>query len=257
MRVGNAADGQVQLDVFGSIISLIDHLSAAGVPLSDRHWRLLEQMALAVSRRWSEPDHGIWQQRIAPRHNTYSKTMCWFALDRAIALSQAHRGYEPAAWVTLRDEIASLVLTEAWSKQRGAFTATLGGLELGASVLAIGLTGLIAPNDPRFVSTVSTIERELLDGKTVRRYLTDDGLPGRPGGFHVATGWLIETLALIGRADDARDLFTSLCGFAGTTRLLTEQVDPDTGLGRGNFPSASAHAAVIRAALATATRSGR
>ncbi len=249
VRVGNAAEGQVQLDVFGPIVDLVHTLLLRGEALSSEHWRLVESMVLAVSRRWTEPDHGIWEIRKPPRHHVYSKVMCWVSVDRAIAIADQFLDREPTAWLELRAEIADDILTHGWKADRGTFTAAYDGDDLDASVLAVGLSGLIEADDPRFVSTVNAVERELRNGSTVYRYLEDDGLPGREGGFHLMTSWLIDSLDLVGRRDDAVALFAELCSLAGDTGLFTEQYDPASHRALGNLPQAYSHVGVINNAL--------
>ncbi len=249
VRVGNAADAQVQLDVFGPIIDLVHTLLVRGEALSAEHWRLVESMVLAMSRRWTEPDHGIWEIRKPPRHHVYSKVMCWQSVDRAISIAEQFLDREPAAWVELRDEIAADVLDRGWNATRGCFTAAYDADDLDASVLAVGLAGLVEPGDPRFVSTVNAIERELRQGDTVYRYVVDDGLPGREGGFNLMMSWLIDAIDLVGRHDDALALFESLCGLAGSTGTMTEQYDPAARRALGNLPMAYSHVGIINNAL--------
>lgn len=245
VRVGNAADGQVQLDVFGPIVDLVHVLLSRGEALSTEHWKLVEAMVLAVSRRWQEPDHGIWEIRKQPRHHVYSKVMCWVTVDRAIAIADQFLDREPEAWVTLRDDIASDILANGWNADRGSFTAAYDGDDLDASALAVGMWGLIDPKDERFASTVAAVERELRDGPTVYRYLEDDGLPGREGGFNMMTSWLIDSLALIGREDDALELFNELVGLVGKTGMMVEEYDPKSERGLGNLPQAYSHLGLI------------
>lgn len=249
VRIGNAADGQVQLDVFGPVVDLVHVLLEQGEALSAEHWRLVEAMVLAVSRRWHEPDHGIWEIRKPPRHHVYSKVMCWLTVDRAISIADQFLDREPEAWVTLRDQIARDVLDNGWKPEVGSFTAAYDGHDLDASVLAIGLWGLVAPDDERFVSTVATLERQLRRGPTVYRYREDDGLPGREGGFNLMTSWLIDALALTGRRDDAEALFADLCQLAGPTGTMAEQFDPENGRALGNIPQAYSHLGLINNAL--------
>ena len=249
VRVGNAAENQIQLDIFGPVVDLIHLLSTQGEALSADHWRLVEAMVLAVSRRWQEPDHGIWEIRTAPRHHVHSKVMCWVAVDRAIAIAEQFLDREPAAWVELRHQIATDVLAKGWKPRLGAFSSAYEGDDLDASVLSIGLSGLLAPDDERFRSTVAILERELRSGPTVYRYLDDDGLPGRSGGFNLMTSWLIEALALTGRRADAESLFKELCGLAGATGLMADQFDPESGRAMGNVPQAAAHFGLIDNAL--------
>ncbi len=249
VRIGNAADGQVQLDVFGPIVDLVHVLLNSGEELSTEHWRLVEAMVLAVSRRWKEPDHGIWEIRKPARHHVYTKVMCWVTVDRAIAIAREFLDREPKAWIALREEIANDVTANGWKPGLNSFTAAYVGDDLDASVLAIGMWGLLDPKDPRFVATVEAVVKGLQDGPTVYRYLDDDGLPGKEGGFHLMTTWLIESLALIGRTDDANMLFQEFCDLTGATGLLSEEFDPESGQALGNLPQAYSHLGLINNAI--------
>ncbi len=250
VRVGNAAAQQVQLDVFGPIVALVAELSEQDAPLSTEHWRLVEAMVLAVQRRWSEPDHGIWEIRKARRHHVHTKVMSWMTVDRAIRIATRFLGREMPEWQRLLDEIRFDVLEHGYKPGINAFTAAYDGQDLDAAALTIGLTGLVAPDDPRFIGTVEAVERVLRDGPTVYRYLADDGLPGHEGGFYLCAGWLIESYLLIGRLDDARSLFEAMCDLAGPTGLMSEEYLPAGGLALGNSPQAYSHLAVIDAAVA-------
>jgi trehalose 6-phosphate phosphatase len=249
VRVGNAAEGQFQLDVFGNVVELIHLLLRRGAPLSSSHWRVVEAMVAAVAQRWTEPDHGIWEIRAAPRHHTYSKAMCWLTLDRAVDIAGMFRGRVDPDWEQLRDEIREDVLAQGWNPDVKAFTVAYGSNDLDASVLALGLFGLVEPDDPRFVSTVEEIEHALRDGPTVYRYRSDDGLPGRDAGFHLMTSWLIDAYEIVGRRDDALDLFADLVDLAGPTGLLSEEYDPVNHRALGNHPQAYSHVGLISNAL--------
>lgn len=250
VRVGNAASHQVQLDVFGPIVALIAELVEHDAPLSTEHWRLVEAMVLAVERRWEEPDHGIWEIRKARRHHVHSKVMNWMTVDRAVRIADRFLGRPMPRWEQLRDRVRDDVLSHGYKPGVHAFTAAYDGEDLDAAALAVGLTGMVAPDDPRFVGTVEAVERVLRDGPTVYRYLADDGLPGGEGGFHLCAGWLIECYLMIGRHDDAKELFNAVCDLAGPTGLMTEEYLPSERLHLGNTPQAYSHLAVIEAALA-------
>jgi trehalose 6-phosphate phosphatase len=248
VRVGNLADQQVQLDVFGPVVDLIADLSAQRGHLTDADWQLAQAMCEAVARRWHEPDHGIWEERIVPRHHVYSKVMCWLTLDRAILLAGAHERRADPAWATLRAVIAADVLSRGWNEDVQAFTTAYDGADLDAASLHVGLSGLLDPADERFGATVTAIESELRSGATVYRYRRDDGLPGQEGGFHLCTAWLIEAYLLTGRRTDAVQLFTQLVDAAGPTGLLPEQYDPMAERSLGNHPQAYSHLGLIRCA---------
>ena len=249
VRIGNAADGQVQLDVFGPIVDLLYLLAEAGEPLSAQHWDLTKAMVTAVERRWQEPDHGIWEIRKPPRPHVYTKVMCWVTLDRGVKLASTFTDECPEGWEDLRDTIANEVLEQGWNPERNSFTAAYGSADLDASVLSIGMYGLLDPKDPKFVATVKAVEAELRNGKTVYRYIEDDGLPGEEGGFNIMTTWLIESLYLTGRTGDAKELFDDYQTLIGATGLLAEEYEPKTDMALGNVPQAYSHLGLINNAV--------
>ncbi|WP_216915781.1 trehalose-phosphatase [Nocardia noduli] len=257
VRVGNAANMQVQLDVFGPIVDLIASLAHAREQqgstdparvLPDADWELVRAMVSAVQRRWTEPDHGIWEIRGNPRHHVYSKVMGWLTVDRALTLAQKFQRHVDPAWVVLRDTIADEVKTKGWNDEVQSYTAAYDGTDLDAATLHIGLSGLIDPSDPRFAATVVATEAELRSGSTVYRYHHDDGLPGGEGGFHLCAAWLVEAYLLIGRRSDAEALFAQLVDVAGPTGLLSEEYDPVAERSLGNHPQAYSHLGLLRCA---------
>jgi trehalose-phosphatase len=249
VRVGNAAERQVQLDVFGPIVDLIWRLATDGAPMSSQHWQLVQAMVKAVDQRWEEPDHGIWEIRRPPRHHVHSKVMCWVTVDRALRVAGDFVDDDHSEWEALRERIAEDVLSRGWKDGPGAFTAAYDGADIDASVLTIGLYGLVAADDDRFLRTVRVVERELREGPTVFRYRADDGLPGIEGGFHLMTSWLIDAYLLTGRADDARELFDALAASAGQTGLLSEEFDVANERPLGNHPQAYSHLGLIHNAV--------
>ncbi|WP_137816954.1 trehalose-phosphatase, partial [Gandjariella thermophila] len=248
VRVGNLANQQVQLDVFGPVVSLIAALAEARGHLDDADWQLVRAMCEAVARRWHEPDHGIWEERHAPRHHVYSKVQCWVTLDRAITLAETHHRRLDPAWPALRETIATDVLKNGWNDEVQSFTTAYDGTDLDAASLHVGLSGLLDPTDERFHATVTAIEAELRSGTTVYRYRRDDGLPGTEGGFHLCATWMIEAYLLTGRRTEAEELFQHLINTAGPTGLLPEEYDPLAERSLGNHPQAYSHLGLIRCA---------
>jgi len=248
VRVGNLANQQVQLDVFGPVVDLVVQLASARGALSDADWAMVGAMAEAVSRRWHEPDHGIWEERHAPRHHVYSKVMCWLTIDRAVKLGEQFGRELDPSWVPLRDSIATDVLKNGWNDEVQSFTTAYDGDDLDAASLFVGLSGLIDPTDERFQSTVTAIEAELRSGSTVYRYRRDDGLPGDEGGFHLCAAWMIESYLLTGRRTEAEELFGQIVAAAGPTGLLPEEYDPIAERSLGNHPQAYSHLGLIRCA---------
>ena len=249
VRVGNLANHQLQLDVFGPIADLLAAVADLRGSVQETEWRVLESMVEAVRRRWHEPDHGLWEARLPPRHHVFSKVMCWMTVDRALHVVRRHGGEDRPEWVGLRDRIGHNVLEYGWHEGAGAYTVAYGDEEMDASSLWIGLSGLLPDDDPRFLATVLKIEADLRSGPVVYRYRWDDGLPGREGGFHICTAWLIEAYLRTGRRTDAEELFQQMVDTAGPTGLLPEQYDPISERGLGNHPQAYSHLGLIRCAL--------
>jgi trehalose-phosphatase len=248
VRVGNLANQQVQLDVFGPVVDLVVKLAEARGSVTDQDWLMVQAMAEAVSRRWHEPDHGIWEERHAPRHHVYSKVMCWVTIDRAVKLGETYSRPIDPSWPILRDTIANDVLKNGWKDEAQSFTTAYDDYDLDAASLHVGLSGLIDPTDERFQSTVTAIEAELRSGSTVYRYRRDDGLPGDEGGFHLCAAWMIEAYLLTGRRTEAEELFAQMVDAAGPTGLLPEEYDPIAERSLGNHPQAYSHLGLIRCA---------
>jgi trehalose-phosphatase len=248
VRVGNLANQQVQLDVFGPVVDLVVTLAQTRGKITDDEWQMVGAMAEAVAHRWHEPDHGIWEERHRPRHHVYSKVMCWLTIDRACKLGETYGRELDPSWPVLRDRIAAEVLEKGWNDEVKAFTTAYDGTDLDAATLFIGMVGLIDPADERFQSTVTAIEAELRSGSTVYRYHRDDGLPGNEGGFHLCAAWMIEAYLLTGRRPEAEDLFAQLVDAAGPTGLLAEEYDPIAERSLGNHPQAYSHLGLIRCA---------
>lgn len=249
VRIGNAANKQVQLDVFGPIVELVSLLLYSGAPLSTEHWRLVEAMVSAVRSRWHEADHGIWEIRRPVRHHVHSKVMCWQTAHLGAEIAERFLGRARPEWRMLADEIKADVFDKGWDDDANAFTSAYGERDPDASVLLIGLTGMIEPDDPRFAGTIRAVERDLFEGGTVYRYHYDDGLPGGEGGFYLCTAWLIESMAISGRVDDAKELYKQYIATAGPTGLIPEQYDPAEKRTLGNHPQAYSHIGLINAAL--------
>ena len=250
VRIGNAAEYQLQLDVFGPIVDLVHRLVLAQVEITDAHWRLVEAMVQAIKRRWDQPDHGIWEERRPQRHHVHSKVMCWQGVDRALAVAELTGRAAGRDWEALRAEIAADVIERGWSPTVGAFTAAYGEADIDAAVLHIGLSGLLSPEDERFQATVDAVEHSLRSGPVVYRYRHDDGLPGIEGGFLLCSAWLIEALVLLGRIEVAQTLLRYYVDLAGPTSLLSEMYDPATEQMLGNHPQAYSHVGLINAVLA-------
>ncbi|MDI3421895.1 glycoside hydrolase family 15 protein [Streptomyces luteolus] len=256
VRVGNGAANQLQLDVYGEVIETLYLAHQNGVAhcadTAVLHQRLVEHL----SRRWQEPDEGIWEIRGARRHFVHSKVMAWVAVDRTIRLAESGAlDMDLAPLVELRAAIHHEVCAKGFDPVRNTFTQSYGSQELDAATLLIPRVGFLPPDDPRVVGTVDAVRRELStpDG-LVRRYPTlcdrtgVDGLKGDEGTFLLCCFWLVDGLALTGRLEEARSLFERLLALRNDLGLLAEEYDPVQQRQLGNFPQAFSHMGLIQSA---------
>jgi GH15 family glucan-1,4-alpha-glucosidase len=253
VRVGNAAAGQLQLDVFGEVMDALYHARRGGHPSSDEEWRLQQALVTHLESVAGEPDHGIWEVRGPARHFTHSKLMAWVAFDRAVKSAQQFQLDAPLdRWRSMRGRLHREICREAFDKELGAFVQSYGSKHLDASLLLIPLVGFLPAEDPRVRGTVEAIEQRLTSDGFVYRYdteMTDDGLPPGEGAFLACSFWLADNLALLGRHDDARLLFERLLAVRNDVGLLAEEYDPRARRQLGNFPQAFSHVALIDTAL--------
>lgn len=259
VRAGNAAAQQVQLDIYGELLDafLFCYENMQMHPPGEKLWEALRFVADQAAARWHEPDEGIWEVRSAARHYVYSKLQCWVALDRAIRLAeQGHLTADLTHWRSTREAIRAAIISEGYDDELGAFVQAFGSKALDASALAIPLVGFLPAEDLRVQSTVEKIQNDLTSGGLVYRYLNEDGIPVGEGIFALCTFWLIDNLLLLGRIEEARQLFEKVAGHANDLGLLSEEFDPATGQMLGNFPQGFTHLALIRSAVNLAKAGG-
>lgn len=254
VRVGNAASEQFQLDVYGEVMDAMHAARTAGIKTDEQSWHLQRHIIDFVTSHWRDPDEGIWEIRGPRRQFTHSKVMAWVALDRAVkAVEQFGLEGDAAAWSAVRSEIHDDICLRGFNRERGAFTQCYGAYELDASLLMMPLVGFLPAADPRIISTVEEIERELTVDGLVRRYQTKnsellDGLPPGEGTFLPCSFWLADCLYLMGRTDDARALFERLLSVRNDLGLLAEEYDPKAGRQLGNVPQAFSHVCLVNTA---------
>jgi GH15 family glucan-1,4-alpha-glucosidase len=253
VRIGNAAAEQVQNDTYGSII-----LAAMPMffdrrlprPGDEALFRMLEGLGEKAAAVALTPDSGIWEFRGRRQVHTHSATMCWAGVSRLAAIARQLDFADRAAhWNAIADKLQAALLEQAWNPRLKAFSAVIGSDDIDASVLLLADLGLVEASDPRFVSTVAAVERELLRAKHVMRYAnTDDfGLPETA--FLICRYWLIDAWWSIGRREEARDLFVDSLRHRNRYGLLSEDIHPQTGELWGNFPQTYSMAGLILTAM--------
>jgi GH15 family glucan-1,4-alpha-glucosidase len=253
VRIGNAAAAQLQLDVYGELMDALHQGRKGPLDAYEPAWGMQRALMGHLEKVWDEPDEGIWEVRGPRRHFTYSKIMCWVALDRAIKAVERFGLDGPLErWKALRERIHDEVCRKGYDSRKGAFVQSYGSEELDASLLLIPHTGFLPAHDPRMRGTVAAIERELVEGGLVYRYRThqgQDGLPPGEGAFLACSFWLADNYLLQGRAAEGRELFERLLGLCNDVGLLAEEYEPAARRHLGNFPQAFSHIALINTAF--------
>ena len=253
VRIGNAAYRQKQNDIYGILLDVIyQHFDIYTVTLehSEELWTIVRNIIKIVEGNWNKPDRGIWEIRSENKHFTFSKVLCWVAVDRAVkiaALLKREAYIKP--WTKLKDKIRKDIHEKAWSEEKKAFTQSYGSEDLDASVLLMEYYEFISANDQRFVDTVLAIEKELEYNGLMFRYRNRDdfGLP--KSAFTICSFWLINSLYKIGRKKEALAKFHTLLGYSNHLGLFSEDLDFETKRMLGNFPQAYSHLALIQTAI--------
>jgi len=251
VRIGNAAADQLQLDIYGELIDSVYLYNKYGTPIFHDAWVDLTRIVEWVCENWDQADEGIWETRGGRQNFTFSRLMCWVAVERAIRIAR-QRGLpgDLVKWLRVRDKIYDQIMEKGWHESRRAFVQHYDTEVLDASILLMPLMKFIAPTDPRWLSTLDAISAELVSDSLVYRYNVEaspDGLAGDEGTFSICTFWYVEALARAGRLEEARLAFEKMLTYANHLGLYAEEIGP-TGEALGNFPQAFTHLALISAA---------
>ncbi|HET6421950.1 MAG TPA: glycoside hydrolase family 15 protein [Geobacteraceae bacterium] len=251
VRIGNAAAGQMQLDIFGEFMDVAMRLSDYAGEIRYVLWPYLREICDTVADCWTAGDSGIWEVRGGPFQFVYSKVMCWVALDRGLAIARRH-GFpaDREKWESVRDSIRKNVLEKGWNNGKRSFVQHYGTDELDASALLIPAYGFLPFDDPRVVATAEALSRELSVDGLFYRYRSDDALAGREGAFLACTFWYVQYLIARGMLYDAELLLLRTEKCANCLGLFAEQYDPVWKESLGNFPQALTHIGYINCVLA-------
>jgi len=254
VRIGNGAAGQLQLDVYGEVLDAVYQYVRRGGRLDRLTKRMIVGFGNTVCKRWREPDEGIWEIRAGRRHHTYSKAMCWVALDRLLKLHEAEQLEVPVEQFSReRAAIRDQIEQRGYNERIGSYVSVLDGDDVDASLLMLARYGSVDPSSPRMRSTLAVIQQRLgANGLLYRYRRTDDGISGDEGAFGICSFWAVSARALVGDRDGAATAFRRVLPFANDVGLFAEEIDPATGAALGNFPQAFTHVGVIDAALVLA-----
>lgn len=250
VRIGNGARDQIQLDTTGAIVDSAHLFERFGGTLTLHAWQKLARIIGRAEAQWRDPDHGIWEPRHGTRHNVHSKLMNWLAFDRGRHLAASFGRADLAArWKRCAEEVHSDICANGMDATRTHFVSVYGEERPDGALLLLATTGFVPDDDPRLARTVDWVQKKLSTGPFVYRYHDEDGVGGPEGAFVLCGFWLVEALALLGRLDEAREIFTAHAAAANHVGLLAEEILPDSRTLVGNFPQAFSHLGLINAAL--------
>jgi GH15 family glucan-1,4-alpha-glucosidase len=253
VRIGNDAYKQKQNDIYGILVDVIYQnfkIYSASLSYSEELWTIVRSVVKMVERNWHLPDKGIWEIRNDSKHFTFSKLLCWVAVDRAIKIAGLlKQNIVIAEWVLLRDEIHDDIFKNAWSEEKQSFTQAYNSEELDASILLMENYEFIEASDPKFKSTVLAIQRELEHKNLMYRYKNRDDFGTPKSAFTICSFWMINGLYKTGYRKEAIERFNQLLSYSNHLGLFSEDLDFDTKRQLGNFPQAYSHLALIETAM--------
>ncbi|MCB2197586.1 MAG: glycoside hydrolase family 15 protein [Bacteroidetes bacterium] len=253
VRIGNDAYRQKQNDIYGILVDVIyQHFSLYDTTLenSEELWTIVRSIVKIVKDNWDKPDRGIWEIRTEHKHFTFSKVLCWVAIDRAIKIAKLvnKRNYIKE-WSELADRIKQDTLLKAWNEKIGAFTQSYDSDDLDASTLLMEPYGFIEADDPRYMSTVKETQKQLCKNGLMYRYKNKDDFGQPSSSFTICTFWMINSLYKIGDKEQATNVFKQLLSYSNHLGLFSEDIDFKSKRLLGNFPQAYSHLALIETAM--------
>jgi alpha,alpha-trehalase len=256
VRVGNAAYSQKQHDIYGVLMDVIYQdmkYYQVSTQNAEELWTIVRSIVRSVSRNWQNPDQGIWEIRSEGRHFTFSKLLCWVAVDRAVKIASILRmDNYIKEWSTLRAIICKDIHENAWNPDLNSYTQSYGSADMDASNLLMETYGFLEPNDPRYIGTVEATQRELMKDGLMFRYKNEDDFGMPTSSFTICNFWLITSLCRIGRRDEAEEMFNRILSYSNHLGLFSEDIEFGTHRLLGNFPQAYSHLALIESALSLA-----
>jgi GH15 family glucan-1,4-alpha-glucosidase len=253
VRIGNDAYRQKQNDIYGVMVDVIyQQLKLVDISLeeSEALWTITRSIVRHVRKNWRNADRGLWELRTKKMHFTFSKVLCWVAIDRGTKIAKLVKREDYAGeWKKTCDEIRQDILENAWNEEMGAFTQAYGSTDLDAANLLLEPYGFIYAHDPKYVSTVRATQRELSKNGLLYRYKSKDDFGEPKSAFTICTFWLVSALHKIGEKEEAERLFEGTLEYSNHLGLFSEDLDFKTKRLLGNFPQAYSHLALIEAAI--------
>ncbi len=253
VRIGNEAYIQKQNDIYGVLMDVVyQEIRFFKVTLeqSEELWTMARGIVRSVENLWRLPDKSIWEIRTEDRHFTFSKVLCWVAVDRGVKIAEMlKKNYYVELWTYLRDQIKEDILQNAWNEDMQAFTQYYGSNDADAANLLMEYYGFIEADDPKYIQTVKVTYEELQYNGLMYRYKNHDDFGKPSSSFTVCTFWMIQSLYKIGEKEKATEMFENLLTYSNHLGLFSEDIDFESKRLLGNFPQGYSHLALIETAI--------
>lgn len=253
VRISNQARLHTQNDVYGEMILAISRMLLdvrfSGDESVSASLRLVHRLLDQIEARMEEPDAGIWELRGTKQLHGFSLLAHWAGGRRAAEIGDALGSPELATRALRLAECAGKLLeTRCWNEQLGALVQAADQPQLDAALLLAVHVGFLPK--ARAETHVEAIRKRLaIDGGLLRRYAVEDDFGVPQAAFTVCSFWLVESLAIVGRIDEARKLFEHLLELHNGLGLYSEDILPGSMEQSGNFPQTYSHVGLINAAF--------
>jgi len=254
VRIGNQAHEHLQNDVYGEMIlavsrMLLDVRFASSEGFTGAQ-PLVHRLLKQIERRVEEPDAGPWELRNSKHLHTFTLLMHWAGARRAAEVGQVVGDSDLVERArTTAARARKLIMERCWNAELGALTQRAGAAHLDAATLLALHFGFLDPRSPEASSHVDAIRKGLQTDGLLRRYNAEDDFGPQQAAFTVCSFWLAEALAIIGRLDEARELFARILPLGNPLGLFSEDIISATGQLAGNFPQTYSHVGLLNTAF--------
>jgi GH15 family glucan-1,4-alpha-glucosidase len=157
----------------------------------------------------------------------------------------------------VKHKASDVINKQCWDEDLASFTQAAGSKDLDASLLMLINMGFLSKRDSRSFQLLNAIRQHLSHSNGfLHRYKAKDDFGDTQNAFLICSFWLVEALALLGKKQEAHELFERLLTCSNHLGLYSEDVDPKTHELWGNFPQTYSHVGLINAAFSLSPHFG-
>lgn len=257
VRMGNKAYVQVQHDVYGQVlVSLLPLYTDKRLIFSKKssYNKIIPWLLKQIERTLSLPDSGLWEFRDEVQIHTYTLLFHWAGAKAAFKIGRLFNDQQLMQKAQKIAIAADKLISKTYDNKRKLYTQAIGSDNLDASTLCMITMDYLSHNSAIAKKHITNLEKELLAKHGLfYRYKHYDGFGFPESTFLLCAFWYVESLACVGRIDDAMKNLDKLLGFANHLGIFSEDVSED-GSQWGNFPQTYSHVGLINAAFRIAKK---